>query len=80
MKNAKIKVKVVYTLDPTGMSLDISTELVIILKNDEILNTLYCCHDKQNRFYHLIKDALIDKLKLNEMDIYSLHIWKIYAL
>jgi hypothetical protein len=76
----KLKVKIVYTLDPTGMSLDNTLELEIILKDDEIENCLYCNHDKSNRFYELVRNTLSDTLMLKEWEKWNLHIWKIYLM
>ena len=67
-----MKLKVIFSLDPTGMT-DDSVEIVEITLN----NCLYCLHDKENRLVEEVKLAL-DDLGYN-VDYYC-EIMKIYAI
>lgn len=53
------KLKVVFSLDPTGFDKDITEEILI-----SSTTCLFCCHDKRhgiNRLYNEIVDALEQK-------------------
>ena len=64
---------VTYTTDPTGMSKDLSDNVLI---NADVC--LYNSHDKQNRLLNEIKNALIKKKTIHPEDY--LHIWSVQAL
>lgn len=50
------KLKVVFSIDPTGFAQDITEEISI--PND---TCLYCLHDKDNRFYNEVVKAIDNK-------------------
>lgn len=70
-KNAIITLKVIFSIDATGIDKDITEEINI--PSDVCL---YCLHDKDNRFYNEVKKALEYK---GYNSSYFLQIMKVYV-
>ena len=67
-----MKLKVIFSIDPTGIADDI--EAVVNITSN---NCLYCLHDKENRLLEEVKLALDD---LGYQTDYYFEVMKIYAV
>ena len=68
-----MKLRVVFTDDPTGMSKDITKEIDI--PSEECL---YDIHDKTNRLYNLIKTTL--EYQGFDFSYFPFTLWKVYVI